>query len=376
MSNEPDNVNPKMEPWLRQWGAAQARREAEHRTLPSELDAPEALPVTDEDAAVPAPITAPMPPPRHSLWPAVRQWAPLAAAAVLLIVWGWLLSVREKPPGPGPVTSDPAGLAATTPTDRETQLADQLDESRRRVAELEQTVDAQRAAMDQRQAELSQLRDAAKADREALAAMTWLDDEVNRLGETLANEQAARTEIQAAYTRLHVQFDEQREKTASATASASAAWVSLDRCLTLSQQETQRTRYTYFAALADSPGGIRAAQQAVVKGRFLQRLATERRQANSDTAALMDRIEVAAISLSTLALDDAQAVETFRKQLADWELDAAIAEALQVTPGVETQIIILRETQMIFEEAGRDEFGFTIFSARPELTDDLCGGQP
>jgi len=371
MRDEPDNTNPKLASWLRQWGAARACDEAAKRpATPRNVDAAPVSPVAAEDA--PTSVQA-VSTPRRSVWPGIRRWAPLAAAAVLLLVWGWLLADREKSSGPeksSPGVVDATATKPTEPTDRETQLAAQLDAAWQRVSELEQTVEIQQVAMKDL-VEIEEKANAAARQQAAdRATIRALDAEVNRLGEALANEQATRAEVQTTYMRLHVRFDAQRDEIATLTTTLAIAQRQLEQSqealaaavasreeaqadLARAESAAEQMRRLYLAALADSSGGVSAARQAVVNGRFLQRLAVARRQADSGTVALLDRIEVAAMSLSALRVDDARAVEAFRKQMAAWQLEAAVAKALQANPPAAVRTMLV-ETQLLLTEADRD----------------------
>ena len=399
MTDSPDNLDPKLERLLRQWGAKQARDDAadqlELRACEPGAQADPATPHTGlplrNSPASEAPGGAS--PSRHleantshaqiaGEAPATQtperalprtlalilRWAPLTAAAVMVIAAGALYVNSVRPPEPPSADKDVSSRVPNAMAD-ETKI--KLDDPSAKMqaattqqADLQRALTAAKQAADKAHAELEK----AQADNKALTVqLEGVNARLAELNKRLTKSDADRVLLQAQRDKLLAGAPRVRDRLDAAVTELTATRKQFEQAqqdVAKAQEEiallkirivelAEQTRNVYLGALAGDERGLAGARAAVVKSRILQRLATARKQASPETLQLVDGLEVALMRLSTLEAQDPIQVASFRKLLADSKIVAGLERALAAKPPADLAQL-LREAQIIITEAQRE----------------------
>jgi len=354
MTDNPDNSSDRLETLLRQWGAEQAAG---------------AAPVA------PAPPVPAAPP--GGAQTGVRRWAPLAAAAVLLIAAGGLYveAQRLRRDADRPVSHAPP--AATQPdSGRLARLKGQVAELTRRLADS----DGQLASLAPLPEKLEQLRTQWSAEQARhrtaegkLAAEVAAREKANReLADKVAGSdrriaalEKQRDSLRKAASQLpqveaQLAAMEKRLQTAAAELervgelheSARAAHASAQRELALVRARQAGIfaafQRTYLAANAPGEDGLRARKTAARARRMVERCALLYRRAGDEAnRRLLEKLEVVLTRLELLDTERAGAQTAFSRLLEGSGLTGQIEQALAATDGTDQMRAWLMEAKLI-----------------------------
>jgi len=410
MTDSPDNLDPKLEQLLRQWGAKQARDDAadqlDLRTYEPGSQAEQAvphagLPIRKSPASEPpggasskrhrdaniaqtageTPATQGPVGIKPGTLHIVLRWAPLAAAAVMLIAAAWLYinsgRPHEQAADKGIASRMPNAIAAEAKMGLDQRLAKLQAERDQALAALRQmrAATTQQAGLQRALTVAQQAAEKAHAELgKAQADKKVLTDQVNGVNDRLAELDKRLTKSDADRVLLEGQRDKLLASTPRVQDRLDAAVAELTATRKQFEQAQQdaakvqeeiallkirnaelaeQTRNLYLGALAGDERGLAGARVAVVKSRILQRLAAARKQASPDSLQLVDGLEVVLMRLSTLEAQDPIQVASFRKLMADSKIAAALERALAAKPPA-TLGQLLREAQIIITEAQRE----------------------
>ena len=347
MSDEPDNSNQRLEGMLRKWGAAEALR-------------------TTEVGAAPAPPL----PGRRDVSNLVLRWAPLAAAAVLLIAAVAFFIATEKGPGvavapriedmgpggPGPTTVS-AAKALQRLRDENAEMRKQLDRQQRQLAamgELQDKLKTIEGDLTKARSDLESERARHRTDVQELMAsvkarqkdLGELKGKVDSLGKRVDAAEKARdaalaaakelpavkVQLAAVENRLAAAADELtrvRKLQVAAEKAAEKNRQELALAKAREQQMLSAFRGPYLATAAPGEEGLRAAQVTAGSRRMLARCAELRGDVRSETTRLLlDKLEVVLTRLDLLDTSDAVAAESFLKLIAAGDLPGQIDAAM------------------------------------------------
>jgi hypothetical protein len=342
MIDKPDNQGDRVERLLQQWGADEAQRGVK----------PPAMPRLDGSHAVEAPA-----------WRRVPRWAPLAAAAVLLaasavVLYMVALAGSGMSPTEKFVGKEPAGRAAPQPDAQRflalqkeaAGLREQLAAAKAKVAGLsglESEIAGLRGRLEQlrqeQDAKASQLAGEQKARQEQARQ---LDAARLRVGELeaaqrvlqTASAEAAGAKKEAAdlKQRLAAAGDElTRRRKAEEAADAKLAEAREDaQRLELRHREiVDAFQRTYLASVAPGQRGLDARKTAVRARQMIRRLADLSGQVKNDqTRQLLDRLDAVLTRLDLMNADRPESGESFRRLVAQDDLQRQIDAAL-AAPG-------------------------------------------
>ena len=369
MNDHPAAPNEKVEGVLRRWGAQEAAR------------------TTDVPPAPAGPMR------QVGTMPAALRWAPLAAAAVLLLAAGWLFTASRR----GPEPAGPAGPAAlieevpmptisTRPTSAPAQEdLDRLNEEKQalqqklaQAATAVQRAKKAEAALTKLQSDLAAEREKQKQDVQALTArgkarekknqelltkltaaekrLAALDKERQALQAAAAELPKAKIRLSALQTQLASATEEARQARklqAAAVAAAAEAKRGVDLWKARRAELDLALQQVYLGAIAPGTEGLAARKAALSARRMLGRVAEVLSDVRSDsTRRLIGRLEVVLVRLGLLDAKRPGAREAFGKLLAGGKLPKQIDEALHA--GDESQRVRawLLEAKLILMGAG------------------------
>ena len=365
MNDHPAAPNEKVEGVLRRWGAQEAA-------------------LTTDVAPAPA---GPMR--QAGAMPAALRWAPLAAAAVLLLAAGWLFTASRR----GPEPAGPAGPAAlieevpmptisTRPTSAPAQEdLDRLNEEKQalqqklaQAATAVQRAKKAEAALTKLQSDLAAEREKQKQAVQTLSArekknqelltkltaaekrLAALDKERQALQAAAAELPKAKIRLSALQTQLASATEEARQARklqAAAVAAAAEAKRGVDLWKARRAELDLALQQVYLGAIAPGTEGLAARKAALNARRMLGRVAEVLSDVRSDsTRRLIGRLEVVLVRLGLLNTKRPGAREAFGKLLAGGKLPKQIDEALHA--GDESQRVRawLLEAKLILMGAG------------------------
>ncbi len=363
MSRDGDNLdaaNEKLEPLLRQWGGDEASRTA---------DVP----------------PAPAPPGRAggALTPVLR-WAPLAAAAVLLVAAAWLYveSLRNaRLPGPAPIIEEIPIVATRPDQEQIDRLKNQAAELRRQLAESETRL-AALAKLPEKLKALEELRESDRvlhlaevkklnvgleattkarddlggkvaAAEQRIAALEKEKQALQPAGDELAKVKTQLSDLQKRLAAATEELARSRKEHDAAIAAAKEANRQADRWNTRQQELILAFQQTYLASAAPGSEGLAARKTAARAREVVGRIPEILPDVRSDsTRQLIHRLEVVLIRLELLDTARVGAENTFLKLLAAGDFPKQIDEALQ--SGGEPQRVRtwLLEAKLILMGAG------------------------
>jgi len=334
---KPDAANEKLDPLLRQWGADEASRTADVPPAP----------------APPGPQPGPLTP--------LLRWAPLAAAAVLLVaaVWLYVESRRNAATGrPVPIIEE-IPIVATRP-DRE-----QLDRLKGEVAELGRQLDqrdeqlARLADLPGKLKALEELRESdralhlaevkkLKADVEARKkANELLSGKVTAAEQRIAALEKDKQALQPAadeLAKVKTQLGDLRTRLVAATEELARLRKDHDAALAAAKEAKRRVdgwkvreqemvlafRQTYLASVAPGSEGLAARKTAARARRMVGRIPEILPEVRSDsTRQVIQRLEVVLIRLELLDAGRVGAENAFLELLARGDFPRQIDEALE-----------------------------------------------
>lgn len=373
MNDSENNPNDPLEQSLRRWGAQEAARSAE----------------------VPP---APAPPHRGVGAGLVLRWAPLAAAAVLLIAAGWLFQASRSGPVPepagGPIIDDvavvPPPVATTQPDSKELkllreenqELRDKLDQAKKQLIAFSAPFQEQIAEL---KASLEGETSRHKTDVQELAASLRVQQDRadtqtkanEALGEKLATAEqriaalekekgpllaaaeelpALKTRMDSVQQRLAAAAEELKRARTSYEQAEAAADQAQRRLLAWQAQRTQLAlafQQMYAASIDSGDGGLSARQAAARRRRLVDRLPLLLPQAGSEqTRRLMGRLDVVLTRLDLLDANQPKAVESFRRLLAQGDYSGQIDRAIASTDEPAAVQTWLFEAKLVLTGAG------------------------
>ena len=355
MTDNQDNSSDRLETLLRQWGAEQAAGAAPIGHAP--------------------PVAAPRRPGRALA--AIRRWAPLAAAAVLLIAAGWLYveARRLRRHGDGGIahvpTTSPGG--APRPDDerraRLTELTQRLAETDRQLASLAPLPGKLEDLRTQLGAEKARHRTAAgklsaevaardKANRELADKMAGSDRRIAALEKQRDSfrktaSELPRVEAQLAALQKRLQTAAvELERVGKLHESAREAHAAAQRELSLVRARQAGIfaafQRTYLAANAPGEDGLRARKTAARARRMVERCALLYRRAGDEAGRrLLEKLEVVLTRLELLDTERVGAQTAFSRLLESSGLTGQIEQALAATDSTDQMRAWLMEAKLI-----------------------------
>lgn len=345
MSNPSDNANDPLEGLLRRWGGEEAALSTEVKPAPAARGGRlRALP-----------------------WSLVLRWAPLAAAAVLLIATVVFHAVHTPVPGEGPVRPiiEDVGAARLPPPgwvdpnevrklrdeaaemrkqaqDLDRQLRafagvkDRLDGLEKDLADARGQLDGEKkrhgtdvqelaATLKARDAELQLIQTKAKDLLGRLEAMEKEKAEWKVPADELANLKTRTAGLEGRLTATADELQRAQKQLQDADKTRDEIRRELAAAKTRADQLIRVSQQTYLAVVAPSEEGLRACQVAARSRRLTDRLTALRGEVRSDPALrLMGKVEVLLVRLDVLNADDPAAVASFSKLLAGGDVLAQI----------------------------------------------------
>ena len=367
MTEMPDNTEQRLEALLRQWGADEAGRVAKTHLA----------------------TTQPVRPPRSGT---ILRWAPVAAAAMLLIAGGavflvWRMDRPETAPDAAsraPLMARPTSAPSAADTqaqihkiiaenlklssDRDDLKALLLQADGKRVAAIKAHEEQMAALGEQAEKDKGRigasLRDTAdklnKVDLALKAKKKELDDATGRRDKALADLKASDQKagrLETKVNQLTQQHVDLKTEYAAAVKTLAEANEKMGTDLAAAKRLNEQTRVEfqrlYLAAGAPGLTGLAARQTTARRMKLMARGAALRRQCNDERVkGLLDRIDIALTRLDMLNVDDPPAVKRFTDAVAAAGLATRIDDTLALgttQPGLKTW---LRETRMIFTGVG------------------------
>ncbi len=352
MIDKPDNQTDRMERMLRQWGADEAERNATPPAMGGLADPPAR---------------------RASAMRSVLRWAPLAAAAILLVAAGVVLHTApfaERPrapvaadraaqPPPAMPTTAPSG--SQTDDDRRRQfekeaadLRGQLAAANAKVAELTGiAADAGklRGQLDelrtQHEAKVAQLVAASEAEqrkaRDQAGQLEAAKLKIAELGAARRVLQAAADEgglakqqvadLRKRLTAAANELTRRRKAAEAVEAKLAEARLESQRMAVRHREIVDAFQRTYLASVAPGQTGLEARKTAVRARQMLDRLAKLSGDVRSEnTRQLLDRLDAVLTRLDLIDADRAGDAQSFARLLGQGDLERQIEAAL-AAPG-------------------------------------------
>jgi len=305
MDAERNNSNGRLERMLREWGAEQAARQA---------------------PAPPAVAAAP----RRNVVAVIGRWAPLAAAAVLLIAAAGLYRASLRHDGHEMAESDQAPVLPLTREDTAPAPSQQADQAR--------AAEKADAALADLLAELESAREALMTERQRST------DELAGLRQRLAD---ADSEM-ARMRRMYDLERQERLRQASLVGQADSARARAQEMATAALPSAD-VATLYLAIAAPGQTGMSAVKAAAQARQLAGRcLALRERTEDEYGVRLLDRLEVVFTRLEMLDVTDDRAVAAFAALTRTGQMRELLAQAAG-QPGNDDRRQFLLEVRLIFQ---------------------------
>lgn len=305
MNAERNNSDDRLERMLREWGAEQAARQA----------------------SAPPVATAAR---RPSVVAAIGRWAPLAAAAVLVIAAAGLYRASLRHDGQEIAESDQAPVSPLTREDTVPAPSGQADQAR--------TAEAADVALADMLAELESAREALVTERQRST------DELAGLRQQLAD-------VDSELARIRRMYDLERQerlRQASLAEQADSARARAQEMATAALPSAD-VATLYLAIAAPGQTGMSAVKAAAQARQLAGRcLALRERTEDEYGVRLLDRLEVVFTRLEMLDVTDDRAVAAFAALTRAGQMRELLAQAAG-QPGNDDRRRLLLEVRLIFQ---------------------------